>query len=167
MTVGVLGVLAGGWVADAIGRRGRSDGPWLVAIAGAIGMLVSATLFPLAPTAGVAFAGLAIVNFFAAFPWGAASAAAAEMAPPHLRAQGAALYFFVSSLLSGVLGPTSVALFTDHVFGRDGVRYSLAANTALGMTISLVLFAAGLGSYRRTVEQRDAWVAENDRAHLA
>jgi hypothetical protein len=55
-----------------------------------------------------------------------------------------------------VLGPTSVALFTDHVFGRDGVRYSLAANTALGMTISLVLFAAGLGSYRRTVEQRDA-----------
>jgi MFS family permease len=160
MTIGVLGVLAGGWIADAIGQRGRIDGPWLVAIAGAIGMLISATLFPLAPTAGVAFVGLAVVNFFAAFPWGAASAAAAEMAPPHLRAQGAALYFFVSSLLSGIVGPTSVALLTDHVFGRDAVRYSLATNTAIGMTIALALFAAGLGSYRRTVSERDAWVAD-------
>ncbi len=159
MTIGVFGVVAGGWVTDWIGRRGRIDGPWLVGIAGAIGMLISATLFPLAPNAGVAFVGLAIVNFFAAFPWGAASAAAAEMAPPHLRAQGAALYFFVLNLLSGILGPTSVALFTDHVFGRDGVRYSLAANTAIGMAITLALFSAGLGSYRRTVEQRDAWLA--------
>jgi hypothetical protein len=86
------------------------------------------------------------------------------MAPPSLRAQGAALYFFVLSLLSGTLGPTSVALFTDHVFGRDGVRYSLATMTALGMVIALALFAAGLGSYRRTVEQRDAWVLGSDRA---
>ena len=159
MTIGVLGVMAGGWVTDWIVRRGRIDGPWLVGIAGALGMLVSATLFPLAPNAGVAFVALAVVNFFAAFPWGAASAAAAEMAPLRLRAQGAALYFFVLNLLSGILGPTSVALFTDHVFGRDGVRYSLATNTAIGMTIALALFAAGLGSYRRTVEQRDAWVA--------
>jgi MFS family permease len=151
-------------VTDQIGRRGRSDGPWLVGIAGAVGMLVSATLFPLAPTAGVALVGLTIVNFFAAFPWGAASAAAAEMAPPSLRAQGAALYFFSLSLLSGTLGPTSIALFTDHVFGREGVRYSLATMTAICMTIALALFSAGLGSYRRTVEQRDAWVAENDRA---
>jgi MFS family permease len=164
MTIGVVGVLAGGWIADAIGRRGRIDGPWLVAIAGAIGMLISATLFPLAPNAGIAFVGLAIVNFFAAFPWGAASAAAAEMAPPNLRAQGAALYFFVSSLLQGTLGPTSVALLTDHVFGRNGVRYSLATNTAIGMTIALVLFVAGLGSYRRTVTERDAWVADDNRA---
>ncbi|HEY6825570.1 MAG TPA: MFS transporter [Gemmatimonadaceae bacterium] len=166
MTIGVLGVLAGGWTADAIGRRGRIDGPWLVGIAGAVGMLISATLFPLAPNAGVAFAILAIVNFFAAFPWGAASAAAAEMAPPNLRAQGAALYFFVSSLLSGILGPTSVALLTDHVFGHDGVRYSLAVNTAIGMTITLVLFSAGLGSYRRTVEQRDRWVSSGKESRV-
>ena len=166
MTIGVLGVVSGGWMADRIGRRGRIDGPWLVGIAGAVGMLVSATLFPLAPTAGVAFAGLAIVNFFAAFPWGAASAAAAEMAPAHLRAQGAALYFFVSSLLSGVLGPTSVALFTDHVFGRDGVRYSLAVNTAIGMAITLALFSAGLGSYRRTVEQRDRWTSSGKKSPM-
>ena len=161
MTIGVLGVVVGGWITDEIGRRGRIDGPWLVGIGGAIGMLVSATLFPLAPTPVVALIVLAVVNFFAAFPWGAASAAAAEMAPPHLRAQGAALYFFVVNLLSGTLGPTSVALFTDYVFGRDGVRYSLATMTGICMAITLALFSVGLGSYRRTVEQRDDWIAAN------
>ena len=161
MTVGVLGVVAGGWLTDEIGRRGRVDGAWLVGIAGALGMLVSATLFPLAPTPAVALVILTVVNFFAAFPWGAASAAAAEMAPPNLRAQGAALYFFVVNLLSGTLGPTSVALFTDHVFGRDGVRYSLATMTGICMAIALALFSAGLGSYRRTIERRDAWLAAN------
>jgi len=164
MTVGVFGVVVGGWVTDRIGRRGRIDAPWLVGIAGAVGMLVSATLFPLAPTPAVALVILGIVNFFAAFPWGAASAAAAEMAPPNLRAQGAALYFFVISLLSGTLGPTAVALFTDHVFGRDGVRYSLATMTGLAMAIAVALFSAGLGSYRRTVEQRLAWVLASERA---
>jgi MFS family permease len=157
MTVGVFGVVAGGWLTDRIGRRGRIDGPWIVGIIGALGMLVSATLFPLAPTPEIGLAILTIVNVFAAFPWGAASTAAAEMAPPSLRAQGAALYFFVLNLLSGTLGPTLVALFTDHVFGREGVRYSLATMTAICMSATLLLFAAGLGSYRRTVEQREGW----------
>jgi MFS family permease len=167
MTVGVCGVLAGGWITDEIGRRGRVDGPWLVGIAGALGMLVSATLFPLAPTPRVALIILTVVNFFAAFPWGAASAAAAEMAPPNLRAQGAALYFFIVNLLSGTLGPTSVALFTDHVFGRDGVRYSLATMTAVCMALTLALFSAGLGSYRRTVERRDDWIAGAAAQHVS
>jgi MFS family permease len=167
MTVGVFGVLAGGWITDEIGRRGRVDGPWLVGIAGALGMLVSATLFPLAPTPRVALIILTVVNFFAAFPWGAASAAAAEMAPPNLRAQGAALYFFIVNLLSGTLGPTSVALFTDHVFGRDGVRYSLATMTAVCMALTLALFSAGLGSYRRTVERRDDWIAGAAAQHVS
>ena len=35
--------------------------------------------------------------------------------------------------------------------------------TGIGMTIALILFSAGLGSYRRTVAQRDAWVAEHER----
>src|SRR6185503_17074164 len=116
MTVGVAGVLAGGRVADRYVRRGRADGRLRVGIIGAAGMLISATAYPLMPTAALAVAWLAVVNFFAAFPWGAASAAAAEMVPPPLRAQGAALYFLVMNLVSAILGPTSVALVTDYVF---------------------------------------------------
>ena len=69
MTVGTLGVLAGGRVADALVRRGISDGPLRVGIIGAGGMLVSATAYPLTDSASIAVACLVVVNFFAAFPW--------------------------------------------------------------------------------------------------
>jgi hypothetical protein len=100
------------------------------------------------------------VNFFAAFPWGAAPAAVAEMMPNTLRAQGAALYFLVLSVVSGTLGPTAVALVTDRAFGEDAaLRYSLSIVTATGMLLTAAVLAAGLGPYRRTVQSR-GWRAE-------
>jgi MFS family permease len=157
MTIGVVGVVSGGWIADWFVARGRLDGPMRVGIIGAVGVLISATIFPLAPTAPLAVVALAVLNIFAAFPFGAASAAAAEMAPTALRAQGAALYFFVLTLISGVLGPTLVALLNDHVFGAANVRYSLASFSAVGMVIAIILLTAGLSAYRRTLEFRESW----------
>jgi MFS family permease len=152
MTIGVVGTLAGGVVADRMSRRGVADGPLRVGMIGAAGMLVFATAYPFAPTAALAVAALAVVNFFAAFPWGAASAAAAEMVPREMRAQGAALYFLVLNLLSGALGPTAVALVTDHVFGApSAVGYSLAIVNAVGMAIALVLMQLGRPAYAATV----------------
>jgi MFS family permease len=161
MTVGVAGVLAGGYVADRFVRAGRVDGALRVGMIGAAGMLISATAYPLMPTPALAVAWLTVVNFFAAFPWGAASAAAAEMVPPPLRAQGAALYFLVMNLVSAILGPTSVALVTDYVFrDESALRYSLAVVNVLGMTSAIALFAAGLPAYRRTVVNRATWSAD-------
>lgn len=158
MTVGVLGVVSGGRVADALVRRGRVDGPLLVGMLGAAGMLVCATLFPLVPGVWLAVGLLVPVNFFAAFPWGAASAAAAEVMPSRLRAQGSALYFMVVSLVSGALGPTAVALITDRVFGDPAaLRYSLAIVTAAGMLGTLALLGYGRPAYRATVAGRSRW----------
>lgn len=156
ITIGVVGVLVGGRVADAYVARGKIDGPLRVGIIAAIGMLISATAFPLMPTATLAVLWLAVVNFFAAFPWGAASAAAAEMAPMRLRAQSAALFFLLLNLISQTVGPTSVALFNDHVFGRGaGVRYSIAIVNVVGMLLTIALLSAGLSAYRTTVASRD------------
>jgi MFS family permease len=113
------------------------------------------------PTANMAVGALAVLNVFAALPWGAATAAAAEIAPTPLRAQGAAFYFFLLNLVSGVMGPTSVALFTDHVFEEAHIRYSLVAVNLIGMLLALVLFAAGLGAYRNTLEYRERWQPES------
>jgi MFS family permease len=161
MTIGTVGVIAGGWIADWFVKRGRVDGPLRVGIIGALGMLVSATALPLMPTAGLAIAWLAVVNFFAALPWGAASAAAAEIAPGPLRAQGVALYFFVVSFISRTIGPSSVAWIATYVFHneRTGLRYSLPIVNVVGMGLAIVFLSAGLGSYRRTIEYRDAWIA--------
>lgn len=158
MSIGVVAVIAGGWLSDWFIRRGRVDGPLRVGIIAALGMLASATTYPLMPTATLAIAGLAVVNFFAALPWGAAAAAASEMVPGPLRAQGAAIYFLTLNLIAGIFGPTSVAWFNDRVFGQNAVRYSLATVAAVGMTLTLVLLAAGLGSYRKTLEYRERWI---------
>ena len=152
MTVGVLGVVAGGRAADRLVQRGIVDGPLRVGIVGALGMLVFAGLYPLMPTAALAVLLLAPVNFFAAFPWGAAYTAAAETMPGSLRAQGTALYVLVINLVSGTLGATAVALVTDRVFGDDqALRYSLSIVSATGMMLAALLLWLGLGPYRRTV----------------
>jgi MFS family permease len=156
--VGVVGVIAGGWISDRFVRRGKIDGPLRVGMLGAIGMLVAGTAYPLMPNASLAIAWLVVVNFFAALPWGAATAAAAEIVPAPLRAQGVALYFLVLGLLSRTLGPSSVAWLTDYLFHDDAaIRYSLAIVNVAGMSLALAFFSAGLGSYRKTIESRDRW----------
>ena len=151
MTVGVGGTLAGGRVAAVLVRRGHVDAPLRTGVIGAAGMLVSASLYPLMPTAALAVAWLVVVNFFAAFPWGPAAAAAAEIVPGPIRTQGVALYFFVLSLVSGTLGPTAVAFFTDSVFGDpQALRYSLVVVNVIGMLLTMGLLWFGMAAYRRT-----------------
>lgn len=155
MTVGTLGVLAGGRVADAMTRRGKVDGPLRVGIIGAAGMLVSATAYPFAPTATIAVALLVVVNFFAAFPWGAASAATVESVPPAMRAQGAAVFYLILNLVAFALGPWAVGAITDYVFGDPGaIRYSLAILNVVGMTGAILLLSLGLPAYRQTIAGR-------------
>jgi MFS family permease len=154
MTVGTVGVLVGGRVADAMVRRGISDGPLRVGIIGAAGMLVSATAYPLADSANTAVAWLVIVNFFAAFPWGAASAAAAELVPGTMRAQGTAIFYLILNLIAFAFGPWVVGAITDHVFGNEeAVGYSLAVVNVFGMTGAIALFIFGLPAYRKTLAQ--------------
>jgi MFS family permease len=159
MTIGTASVLAGGWLTDWFVRRGKLDGPLRVGMIGAAGMLVSATAAYTSSTSTRAVVWLAVVNVFAALPWGAAATAAAEVVPAPLRAQAAALFFLVQGLIGRVLGPSSVAWITQYVFHDDrALRYSLAIVNVAGMLTALALFAAGLGAYRRTLAYRESWM---------
>jgi MFS family permease len=161
LVIGTMGVLVGGLVSDAFERRGRSDGPLLVGIIGAAGMLVFGSTYPFALNAKLAVVLLAFVNFFAAFPWGAASAGAAQIVPPALRAQGVALFGFVTSLVAAGVGPTAVAAVTDYVFHDDArLPYGLAIVTGVGMAIAIALFAFGRGAYRETLARVGSWKPE-------
>lgn len=152
MIIGPIGVLTGGWLANRMAHRRRTDAPLRVGIIGAAGMLVSATLFPVAPNATLAAWWLGVVNLFAAMPWGAANAAAAEIVPPALRTQGVALFVLLVSLISRSLGPSSVGWLDDYVF-RDpmAIGKSLAIVNVIGMTAAIGLLASGLAPFRRTI----------------
>jgi len=155
--IGPIGVLIGGWIANRLTQAGKTDAPLRVGMIGAAGMLVAATAFPLAPTATAAGWWLAVVNVFAAMPWGAAGASAAEIVPRHLRTQGVAFYVLLVALIARSLGPSSVGWLNDYVFHDPlAVGRSLAIVNVAGMTSAIVLFAAGLGAFRRTLAELDA-----------
>jgi MFS family permease len=156
MTVGVAGTLIGGRLTDRWVRAGRTDAPIIVGIISAVGMLVTAGVYPLVSSATLAAVLLVPVNLFAAMPWGAANAAVAEALPSRMRGQGSALYFLVVNLFAGAFGPTAVALLTDHVFGdANALRWSLAVCTIGGMLLTITLLGVGRAAYRTTVATRE------------
>ncbi|HEX6048885.1 MAG TPA: MFS transporter [Gemmatimonadaceae bacterium] len=159
ITVGVAGIIVGGRVADAMLARGRTDAKLRVGIIASFANLVFGLIYTLAPTAAIAVAALVPFNFFASFAFGAAVAAVQEIVPNRMRAQAAALYVTVTTLVGLGLGPSIVGVLTEQVFGTDSaVRYSLAVLTVAGLVASAALLAIGLAPYRRSVAYRDAWM---------
>jgi len=157
-TVGVLGIIAGGRVADRMLAAGRTDAKMRVGLIAALGNLVCGAAYTLAPSATLSVAALVPYNFFASFAFGAAVAAVQEITPNRMRAQASALFVSVTTLVGLGLGPSLVALLTDRVFADDrAVRYSLLVVTSIGLAGAAALLAGGLSSYRRSVAYRASW----------
>lgn len=160
MVFGTAGIYAGGWFADRALRNGKVDGKLTTCLIGAVGMLACGAVFSLSGSSTAAIVIAAPFNFFAAFPYGAAAAAVAEVAPNRMRAQLSATYLFVVNLIGLGLGPTAVALVTDKVFHDDRmVGYSLGITMSVSLTIAALLLAWGRPAYVRTIAYRDAWMA--------
>ena len=157
ITIGALGSVAGGRMADWFVQRGQPDGALRVGIVASAGMLVFASAYPFAQTPAVAVVLLALVNFFAALPWGAAFAAAALVVPGPMRAQGVAIFNFVTTLISG-LGPIAVAAVTEKVFRSEAaLPRALALVNVIGMGSAIALLGFGMPAFRRTLVSRDDW----------
>ena len=145
-------------MADAMLARGYTDAKLRVGIIAALGNIVCGAAYTLAPTAALSVAALVPYNFFASFAFGAAVAAVQEITPNRMRAQAGALFVSATTLIGLGLGPSLIGLLTDRVFGTDSaVRYSLLAITMVGLASAVILLAAGLGAYRRSVAYRAAW----------
>jgi len=147
------GILFGGWLSDRLTRAGRTDAVVRAGLYGGLAAAPLAALAPLLPGPHLLLAGSAAALFCATSTQALPVVAIQTMAPNNLRARLAAFYFLFGSLLIFTLGPTSVALITDYVFGDPAmVRYSLAIACAVFAPLGLVFVAAGLNPYRRTVE---------------
>jgi MFS family permease len=158
VTLGVIGVVAGGRVADALLARGYTDAKLRVGIIAAVGNLVCGTILLLAPTATIAIAALVPYNFFASFAFGAAAAAVQEITPNRMRAQVGAAMMSTLTLIGLGFGPSIVGVITDRVFNDDAaVRYSLLIVTIVGLGTAASLLMAGLAPYRRSVVYRASW----------
>lgn len=151
---GVVGVLAGGQLADRLKARGRRDGNLIVLIlAAAISVVAAFPLF-MPPAEWVLLTGLLITNIVAAAPFGAAAAAMQEMSPGAMRGQASAVLVFLLNFVGIGLGPPAVALLTDHVFHDPAkVGLSLLVVTVVCRSVAGLAVAAGLSAHRRAVAE--------------
>jgi MFS family permease len=155
-----LGILAGGWICDFLGRRGYRDAHFRVGLTICVLNLMPSILYPLMPNAASAVAVLVPCTFLGAAIYGVAPAALQQVTPNEMRAQVSAMYLFVVNLVGLGAGPTLVALLTDGVFHNDNMlRYSLLVVCAGAYLVSMLFWWLGLKPYRRTVDQTEAVLA--------
>jgi len=160
--IGVLGILAGGRVADWLAERGWRDANLRLGLIATLAWLPTGILFPLMPNAGWAVALLIPTYFLVSAPWGAAAAALQQVMPNAMRGQATGIYLFALNLIGGGLGPLAVALVTDYVFHNDhALKYSLVIVGALSHLASAVLLWRGLKHFRNSLDRLQVWTAAN------
>jgi len=146
---GVVGAVAGGYIADWMARRGVKGGKlptlslmFAVWIPCALGIWLSdnitlslACVFLFTFMDGIGF--MQYVNVMQ------------EMFPPHLRARSIAAWGVCSSALSYGLGPLVFGLATDYVFGAAGLRSAISLCSMPVILLGLALSWWGRKSYDR------------------
>jgi MFS family permease len=154
LVFGVVGVIAGGRLADWLKQRGRRDGNLIVLIISAIVSIAAGLPLYLTRSEPVLIAALIVTNIAAAAPFGAAAAAMQEMSPSTMRGQAAALLGILLNFVGGSLGPIAVGLLNDRVFQDPAkVALSLLVMTLVGRTIAALSIATGLAAHRHVVSE--------------
>jgi len=156
LVANTTGVFAGGWLRDALLKRGRTDGPMLAGLIGAIGLLLPAVAFTQVENLNASLALLVVAMFFASFPMPTSTAAMQMLAPNQMRAQISAVFLLVSNLIGLGVGTTVVALITDKVLASPkavGVSMSIVNLVATLLAISLLWL--GCAHFRRSVIRED------------
>lgn len=151
------GVYAGGWLADTLQQRGRSDATFLVGIMAAL-LLVPLSLF----STTVSDPQLAVILFcpfiFCASLSMAMAPAALQVAVPNqMRAQISATWMLVLNIVTAGIGPTAVGFITDFVFAdTTAVGKSIALVNTLSVPLAALALWSGLKAFRATVTERAA-----------
>jgi MFS family permease len=126
---GTSGSFLGGWMADFLTSRGYRHSPVLTVVGVCVLALPFAVAMPLLSNSMWSLAALTVSTFLLASPVGLTSAAVQLVTPNRMRAQVTAIYFLIVALIGSGIGPLTVALCTDYVFGND---------MAVGKSIALV-----------------------------
>jgi MFS family permease len=142
------GVLAGGWLADRAGLRGGWSGKLLVClVAGALILPVAAAI----NAAHVTIVLLSIPAYFAlsGIVTACGFSAILDAVPNRSRGLAMSISFFLNVAVGGAVGPTAVALASDHVFGSAaGLAPAIGVTVAVAYGIAVV---ALLGSLRNGI----------------
>lgn len=159
LIAGPIGVNLGGWIADALYKRGYKDGLMRTCLYAALFVFLPTSIIaPLMPTAAGAIVMLVPSTMAGAVVTATGAAALMMITPNQMRGQVTAVYYFVLNALGLTLGPTAVALVTDYAFADPGaLRYSIAWVSVGAGLAAMGFLAANLPLYRAGVIEAEGW----------
>lgn len=144
-----LGIYAGGWLADALGRRGYADAPMRIGMGVALLLLLPSLFGTTLSDPRLAVPAFAVLVFCGSLTIAVGPAALQLVTPGPVRAQVSALWMLVLNLVTAAIGPTLVGIVTDRVFGDPlAVGQSMAVINLACMPLALLLLWAGLRQFR-------------------
>jgi predicted MFS family arabinose efflux permease len=154
---GAIGTLAGGTLADRLGRRDARWYGWIAAIA-AFGSVPAAALYLLAESgAATLWAYLVFIILVGAYN-GPLHAMNQFLAKPRMRAMAVAIHLLVVNSIGGALGPWLVGRLSDTLrpdYGEDGIRYSMLAAIGVSAFLAGVFYLIASVTLRKGIAEAD------------
>jgi len=155
-----VGVLAGGWLVDRLYESGTKDAHLRVFLGGATVLLVTSVVLPLMPTPEAAIAVFVPMATASASLPGAVTAALMIITPNQLRAQVAAVYYFMINLLGLTVGPIAVALVTDYGFkDESALPFSMSIVAGISGALTCLIAFLALAHFRASVLEAEGSAA--------
>ena len=147
---GLAGTLVSAFLSDRWVAQQRPAARLRVALASFVLIMPGAIAWPLMPHPLACYALLACTVAGAAMAQAAIPAMVQELVPNRMRGQTTAVYLLLAGLLGIGLGPTAVALLTDHVFHDDqALPWSIVWVGGPVALLGLVMTLSGLAPYAR------------------
>jgi len=150
LAIGPAMVNLAGWWCDRWYAAGTQDAALRIAAIGAFIMVVTGVIAPLMPTGELAMVVFALNAVGMAITTATGVTALLNMTPGEIRAQVVAFYYMAISLAGLLLGPTTIGILNDQVFGEAGLKYSMALLPFVYGLPVLLLVPVTLRLYART-----------------
>jgi len=153
LTVGIMGMYAGGKLCDRWIRQGVHEAPLKVGVVGTVWAGIFFSLAMSMPNLTWLLVLMVPAQFFLALPVGSSYAALQLIFPNQLRGQVHALLAFTISIGGQTLGPFLPGAFNDYLFRDESMLgWSLGLTVALASIASAAFFRATYQPYRTHFE---------------
>jgi MFS family permease len=150
-----IGVIAGGWFADTLFKKGYKDAALRVAVMAAAFMVPISVLATMFDDPMVALILICPFAFGSSISMGLAPTALQLVTPNRLRGQIGAAWMLFLNMITAVLGPWAVGVINDVVFGNPlAVGQSIALVNTIAVTVGGLILWATWKPFRQAVEQQ-------------
>ena len=156
LAIGPVTVNAAGWLNDRWYARGRKDAPLRIMIIGVLFIVPTGIVAPLMPSPWIAIGVLVFNTIGICMTSATGVTGLMNITPSEIRGQTVALYYMTISLAGLLLGPQTVGLMSDHVFGNENLNYAAAAVPAIFGIPVLFLIRFALRRYNAEIERQQA-----------